>query len=196
MPIATLEIPNLTEAKREKFWSRVEIKGPDECWPWTGCVNEHGYGIVRLHGAAWKNYKTSRIAYFLTNGPFPEGKPNALHKCDTPRCCNPAHIFAGSQKDNGQDMARKGRSTLGDRNPARLYPEKVVRGEKAPWSKLTEAKVIDAKRRYAAGEKQASIARDFGVHQSAISDVITGRKWKHLMNNTPTGGALNSAALQ
>jgi hypothetical protein len=52
----------------------------------------------RSHRAAWK----------LTHGPIPDGL-QVLHRCDNPPCCNPAHLFLGTQQDNIADMHKKGR---------------------------------------------------------------------------------------
>lgn len=80
--------------------------GPDACWPWTAGKANGGYGAIRYNGSI---YRAHRIAWTIANGAIPQGML-VLHKCDNPPCCNPAHLFIGTHKDNSQDMARKGRT--------------------------------------------------------------------------------------
>lgn len=96
----------------ERFWSKVLVGDPDECWPWTGAKTK-GYGSLVVDR---KRYYAHRIAYELTYGPIPhiDGAdefhgPCVLHSCDNPACCNPAHLRPGSQKENLREMAAKGR---------------------------------------------------------------------------------------
>lgn len=95
------------EHRRQEFWRKVNIAGPDECWEWTGPKRAHGYGQFSF---ARTNTVASRVAWELANGsPFPADK-FACHRCDNPPCCNPAHIFVGTQTENMRDMAAKGRA--------------------------------------------------------------------------------------
>lgn len=87
----------------DHFWSGVHKGKPDECWPWRGLKS--GYGGMKLWG---QTYPAHRIAYELTYGAIPMTK-FICHKCDNPPCCNPAHLFLGTHKNNSDDMAAKGR---------------------------------------------------------------------------------------
>jgi len=88
------------------FWSLVK-KGQG-CWIWTGGKDGKGYGRVWKDG---KRQGAHRVAYELTHGPIKDGK-YACHHCDNKICVNPDHIFIGTQKDNMQDWARKGKNRL------------------------------------------------------------------------------------
>ena len=90
----------------ERFWEKVRILGPDECWEWQAARTVKNYG--RLSAGRGVHLKAHRVAFVLENGPVPDGNC-VLHTCDNPSCCNPAHLFAGTFKDNTADMIEKGR---------------------------------------------------------------------------------------
>jgi len=85
----------------ERFWSKVSIKGDDECWPWTAAPRRKDEG----YGAFWLNRRhqpSNRVAWMLTHGKIEEGLV-VCHKCDNPPCCNPSHLFLGTPLDNDRD---------------------------------------------------------------------------------------------
>lgn len=89
----------------ERFWTKVDRRGPDECWPWQGSTDGR-YGEFWADG---RKTKAHRVAWELANGrPFPEGL-HACHTCDNPPCVNPEHIFPATHQENLQDAERKGR---------------------------------------------------------------------------------------
>ncbi len=142
----------------ERFWRRVE-KG-EGCWEWTGRVDRHGYGKGIDSGTSTLAH---RVSWEMHNGPIPAGMC-VCHRCDNRRCVHPDHLFLGTNADNIRDRDAKGRGATGERQGL---------------AKLTAAKVVEIRHRYAAGESQASLARVFGVAQSNIGAVVTGRTWKH-----------------
>lgn len=143
----------------KRFWKKVETGGVDECWAWNSSLDSCGYGTFWLNA----NVKAHRVAYELTFGEIPEGQ-HVLHKCDNPRCCNPNHLFLGTHEENMKDMARKGR--------ALSRP-----GEKNPSSKLTSEDVMFIRE---SGDRQERLAECFGVTQQTISNIKTGKTWKHI----------------
>jgi hypothetical protein len=75
------------------------------CWEWTGYRTRDGYGSVKHAG---KMMKAHRVAYEAAYDPIPDGMI-VCHKCDNPACCNPNHLWLGTDADNQRDMVAKGR---------------------------------------------------------------------------------------
>ena len=148
----------------ERFWSRVDSSDPDGCWLWAAGAFEGGYGAMVYGG---KLCKASRIAWELTNGPIPDGLW-VLHRCDNPPCCNPAHLFIGTPRDNTHDALRKGRWC---RTP----------GE-ARWSaKLRDVDVIDIRNRYVPRKVTLKdLADEYGVTFQLISMIVNRKIWTHI----------------
>lgn len=94
----------------ERFWEKVDIRGPDECWPWLGCLNSRGYGLIRVHeyNSEAPSLATRVMMVMKTGKPIEENL-FVLHACDNPTCVNPAHLRWGTAQDNIDDMMRRGR---------------------------------------------------------------------------------------
>jgi len=136
------------------------------CWIWTGPQNELGYGKI-MKGR--KYLKAHRLSYEEFVGPIPDGM-FVCHKCDTPECINPKHLFLGTQKDNMADCARKGRVV-------------VPRGEAAGRAMLTEEAVKAIRAEYVKGKRghgYPALAAKYGVGASTIQAVIERRSWAHI----------------
>lgn len=97
----------MTMSFEKRFWAKVDRRGADECWPWTASVNNHGYGRISTTRAAGPVF-AHRASYALANGALSEGQI-VCHRCDNPRCVNPAHLYAGSYAQNTADMMSRGR---------------------------------------------------------------------------------------
>lgn len=79
----------------EKFWSKVDILGPDECWRWKA-AHANGHGLFTFQS---KSISARRMAWNLThNEMVPKG--TEIHiTCNTPDCCNPSHLFLATLKE-------------------------------------------------------------------------------------------------
>jgi hypothetical protein len=99
---------------QERIMEKVE-KSVTGCWIFTGALNNKGYGKIYLRTVNKKTIivQPHRVMYETHNGEIPKGK-NVCHSCDTPACCNPDHLFVGTQKDNLHDMTDKGRRAMGE----------------------------------------------------------------------------------
>lgn len=89
----------------QRFWSKVDVRGPGECWAWLGAISNTGYGAFYLGG---KLTTAHRVAHDFAHGPVPEGL-EVMHSCDCRECVNPKHLSAGTRKQNVADMRAKGR---------------------------------------------------------------------------------------
>lgn len=76
-----------------RFRAKVDVRGPDDCWPWTASVTGEGYGSISLGTRAEGNTHAHRVAYLLDVGPLPVAH-DIHHRCGNRRCCNPAHLEA------------------------------------------------------------------------------------------------------
>lgn len=86
-----------------RFWNRVIVGDPQDCWTWTGSRRSDGYGQVYVEG---KHCATHRVSFFLANRYLP---PVVRHMCDNPICVNPHHLEGGTQSQNMQDVVQRGR---------------------------------------------------------------------------------------
>ena len=168
----------------ERFWKKVDRspgQGPDgDCWEWMAYRNTDGYGVFWFQGSM---VHAHRLAWQLENGEIPDGKC-ILHRCDTPGCVNPDHLFLGTKADNNRDMVEKGRHLAGHREAGRKRrgrPSPKVQGEKHGRAKLTDDQVLAIRREHAAGgvTKQA-LANRHEVGRTTIRDIIYNRTWRHL----------------
>lgn len=121
------------------------------CWMWTGSTNKQGYGQIRFGG---KLRLSTHVSLDLFSNGLPDGMC-ALHKCDTPLCVNPDHLFVGTQKDNMKDMSSKGRANGGSRKMT-IEQVKTIRSSK---------------------QTQTSIASEYGLTQSAVSRILNNKTW-------------------
>lgn len=117
------------------------------CWLWEGPPGTHDYGQA-------KGTTAHRVAYRAFVGDIPK-RHFVCHRCDNKLCVNPDHLYAGTHKQNMDDVARGGRH---------------------PNRKLTEAQVAEIK---SSGEPQRVLAKRFGVNQKAIWQVRKGLARRH-----------------
>lgn len=149
----------------------------EPCWIWTAYTLYNGYGRFRLNG---KTQYSHRVSWEISKGPIPP-KICVLHKCDTPACINPDHLFLGTHADNVADKIRKGRGNDGDKNGARTKPASIPRGESRPFSKLSEENIKDIKKLYVRNQFGfKKISKIFDVSPSTIKSIIKQKKWTHV----------------
>jgi hypothetical protein len=130
---------------------------------WRGPRWTQGYGQIKASG---QRYRAHRVSYILHVGPIPDGLI-IRHSCDTPPCCQPAHLLTGTYGDNNRDRAERDRTI-------------APRGTSQHMSKLTEPDVHAIRLLSTQGVPQRAIARQYGVSQTAVWAIVAGRTWRHV----------------
>ena len=159
----------MTQDRIDKFWSYIDKKESDQCWVWTGAKSTAGYGVF-LAKPGRVYISSHRIAFALSRNQEP--KNCICHTCDNPPCCNPDHLFDGSDQDNSFDMWRKGR--------ANNYQQK-----------LTPAKVLEIRQLYPLPQdgkhrplrqspSYSETAKKYGVKLLTIYNVANFKTWRHV----------------
>lgn len=146
----------LTKPLQERFWAKVDRRGPKECWEWRGFRMPDGYGRFSLPGK--RHGRAHVYSYELTHGSVAAGQ-YILHACDNPPCVNPAHLSAGTQAENMDQMVKRSR-----------------RGRK-----LTDAEMIAIRD---SAETQRALAKAYGISQSYVS--LIKRQYRDGMNRSFT----------
>lgn len=150
----------------ERMMRRVQMVTETGCWIYEGTHDGRGYAHISTKRAK-SPAKGHRVSYEHHYGPIKDGL-FVCHKCDTPSCVNPHHLFLGTQADNMQDAKSKGR--LPDRTGQ-------SRGEKNPFSKLTWDQAREIRRRISMKENFSEIAKDYPVKVSTISKISQNLQW-------------------
>ena len=142
----------------QRFLAKVQRDPSSGCWIWTGALNNMGYGKFKVGDSVVYAHRYSAVRWANVDSSAAE----ICHRCDTPACVNPEHLFVGRHADNMADMARKGRSTQGVKHPgAKLGVEQV--------------RQIRAEER-----RSIEIAAQFGVSRTCVDNIRSRRTWGHL----------------
>jgi hypothetical protein len=167
--------PKQRPTPEERFWPKVQVGGPDECWEWQA-GKSHGYGAFGIGGRSGGHTTAHRFSYELANGPVPEGM-FVCHHCDNPPCVNPAHLYAGTSKDNVRDMVTRGRAKGGPKPGGKRPPgyNRKTREDdrRGGIRKFTDEQERQIAERYAAGGvSKSALAREHGVSQPTITAIV------------------------
>jgi hypothetical protein len=155
----TTKIMNPRQDLEERFFAKVDKRGPTECWLWTASLNGlGGYGRFRIEGRGGRIVSAHRLSWALANGPIPPGM-YVCHRCDVPACVNPGHLFLGTPAENTTDCARKGRLS---------------------GQRLTVAMVREIVTKSSCGVPGSDIARQVGATPAMVSNIVCGQRWNHV----------------
>ena len=158
----------ITRTQFERFWTYVDVRGPDDCWIWRRARTCGDYGAYRVglrSLGTLQQLSAHRIAFFFAHHHWPN---ICRHSCDNPPCCNPKHLMDGTQADNIADAMKRNRldSRKGSRNRC---------------SKLVEADIVAIRERYSAGGiTHKALATEYGVRRATITAVLCGQNWGHV----------------
>lgn len=149
------------QSEELRFWSKVRIAWPDDCWEWQAGTDTAGYGKFKRAG---RTVRSHRYALLAAHDMLDTDK-HVLHSCDNPPCCNPAHLRLGTNAENVADMVSRGRQLAGEANG---------------YAKLTEPDALKIRQLASGGVMQREIAAAYGVSQQTISDIKLGKLWGHV----------------
>jgi hypothetical protein len=137
-----------------RLLSRRSVEPSTGCWLYSGALTGNGYGHISYRGEAEYTHRVAGVLFLgleLTSGEF------VLHRCDTPACFNPDHLFIGTQQENMRDAAQKGRMT----------------GKKLDADEVRKIKYL-----LGGGSTYRELARSFNVSTTAIGQIARGETWK------------------
>lgn len=146
----------------ERFMQKVDKK-ENGCWEWKGWIYKNGYGGFSIKGRAVLAHRASCIIFKKDL----DSSLLVLHKCDNRSCVNPEHLFYGTNKDNTQDMIKKGRraSTRGEKSGRAILSIEAVK------------EIRSAKKEHGYINK---LAQKFSVSRPTIESVLYGHNWREL----------------
>lgn len=144
----------------DTFWTYVVRGKAHECWPWQGSLTADGHGSLRWRG---RTTKAHRVAYELGTGQPVLPHVVIRHLCNSPSCCNPAHLALGSHSDNVADRVAAGRSACGERNGR---------------ARLTWQQVDEIRRLYARGWPVTPLAQKYDVSVRTIGKIVRYEVWQ------------------
>ena len=149
-------------SEEDRFWKYVR-KDPDGCWRWTGGVFWDGYGKFMRAGEPWITVRAHRWSYEHHVGEIPTGML-VCHRCDVRSCVNPEHLFIGTNRENLEDAARKGRDPSGE----------CYGNARLTWQAVDRIRLL----RRTTQVSLRSLAGEFGVNEATIRRVIHNEAWR------------------
>ena len=160
-----------------RFWSKVDVRGPDECWEWQA------YAPIRWgapsYGHYWHNKRnvgahqySAMLKYNMSYEDLSKSKLFVLHSCDNPKCVNPDHLSLGTAKDNTRQMHERGRAYLG--------PKCYLPGVSNPSAVLTEQQAIQIKYHEDRSQVSKKVGVKYGVSGLTIRKIWQNISWKHI----------------
>lgn len=154
----------------------AKVDKTEGCWMWTGATSPLGYGNISIGG---HSVAAHRLSWVITHGEIPKGMC-VCHRCDTPACVNPDHLFLGTHLENMRDASIK------DRFKA------IPRGEANHASKLTRADVLEMRHLRSLGLDYTAIGRQFGVGKNTCRRACVGESWAWFVDQLqPSGTTLH-----
>jgi len=147
----------------DRFKWYIETNEKTGCWNWTRGKDGGGYGV--FFSCKYGREKTHRISYMENFGDVPEGM-FVCHTCDNPSCCNPEHLFLGSNQDNIDDKVRKNRQSrlFGVRNGRAILSEETVRSIRNDYQSGTYS--------------YRDLVKKYSISQTQIARIVKEESWE------------------
>lgn len=153
-------MPRATESLSDRLMRHVEPDLNGGCWLWSGAMSHRGYGVIKDTGTR-RPIKAHRASWRSFRGEIPDGQ-FVCHRCDTPACINPAHLFLGTHADNMADMMRKGRTAV------------------PPINRITNLSEADVHHIRANTMSTRGYSLLYGVAEPTVRDIKSRRTWRHI----------------
>ena len=147
----------------ERYRGLVDVRGPQDCWPWKASINTSGYGRFKIN--PYEVVAASRLTLVMATKQE-HMDLLALHSCDNPCCCNPRHLRWGTVADNVADMLERNRHRSGKQD-----------GLSNGACKLRPGDLETIITRFRRGLNNKQISADLPVDHALISRIRTGRSW-------------------
>lgn len=145
----------------DRLLLKIKIDPETDCWNWNA-TNVRGYGKIQING---RKQRANRVSFELHCGPIPAGR-HVCHRCDNPKCINPAHLFLGTNADNVADKVAKGRQA-----------HTSINGAANGSAKLTETDVLAIR---ASTGLLRELAAQYRMSATQISAIRRGKQWAHV----------------
>lgn len=176
------QIIDFSDKDRTRFYGKINTTTPDACHEWIAWRRKDGYGQLRV---GKRFILAHRIAYMLHHNvelptPSTENGTWVLHHCDNPPCCNPAHLYLGTHKDNMRDKAIRNRvNSTGEANGRALISETdVLDIRRILHEKIERHAQGLGTRRFA--NLMKAVMQHYGLSHGAVNDILFRRSWKHI----------------
>ena len=149
----------------DRFWSFVDVRGPNDCWLWTGTTTR--YPIYYQNN---KQYYAHRLICEHYHGNM--SGLVTRHLCGNALCVNPSHLKPGSQAENNRDKVLHGTT-----NKGKKCPWIINKGKSNPNAKLTEQDVLDIR---SSDKKTKVLAEHYNLGQEQIRRIKRRDMWTHI----------------
>ncbi len=173
----------VTSKLRTRFFNKVKRpewvggildgRWGDGCWLWLGATGRGGYGSLAFtlstakHGLrVYLPVRAHVAAYQILVGPIPPGH-HVLHTCDNPPCCNPEHLFTGTNTDNVRDAILKGRQP--DTRSLNFIDAEDIRSLYKPYDRQFGCHAL---------------GRLYGIPYQSVSRIVSGELYRLPWNQT------------